>query len=70
MKELTITLTKEEIELLQISLCETALNLEREADQLENHNQSGINTNSIKSKREHKKSCDALWLKLYTTAKA
>lgn len=70
MKEFTITLTEKEIELLQISLCETALNLEQEADRLEKHNQSGVNTGFIKSKREHKKNCDTLWLNLYNATKA
>lgn len=69
MKEFTITLTSEEVELLQISLSETGLNAELRADHLARHNKTGINTASINAKREQKRNCDNLWQKLYDATK-
>lgn len=65
MKNINITLTEAEIEILQISLCETVLNLDSSIDKLNEHNRTGVNTSLINAKRERKNDCDNLWLKLY-----
>ena len=69
MKEYSITLTEREIEVLQICLCNVAYDMGAEADRLEMHNESGINTNAINLKRERKTECDNLWQKLYDNTK-
>jgi len=65
MKTYTIELTAKEIEALQIALCAERLNLENDVDHLENHNQTGINTKKIETKRNRMNDCDRLWQKLY-----
>lgn len=65
MKTFTIELTAKEIEALQIALCAELLNLEDDIRYLENHNESGINTKKIETKRNRMNDCDILWQKLY-----
>lgn len=65
MKTYTIELTAKEIEALQIALCAERLNLEREVDNLRNHNKTGINTKKIELKIERMADCDRLFDKLY-----
>lgn len=65
MQKFTLTLTENEVHILQIGLSEAAISSRREAEHLEKHNKSGINTNSIKSKQTHVDDCNKLWSKLY-----
>lgn len=69
MKEYNITLTEREIEVLQISLCETALHLERSTRILKKRNKLGINSKMIKLNQKCKQACDDLWEKIYDKTK-
>ena len=69
MKEITITLTAKEIEALQISICAEKLNLEDEIDNLNERNETGINTNKIRLKAERIQDLEALFYKLYQAEK-
>ena len=69
MKNYKIILTERELGVLLISLCETSLNLDSTANNLEQHNRTGINSKAIKIKRERIVECDALWNKLYDYTK-
>ena len=64
-----IKLTAKEIEALQIAICAERIILEEEAAHLENHNNSGINTNKITLKRQRMKDLDVLFTKLYEAEK-
>lgn len=69
MTQYTITLTAEEINILQIALCETECSLTERAQLLEEHNESGINTKYINLKRARALDCSNLWRKLYDCTK-
>ena len=62
---ITIILTAEEIEALQISICANKLDLEEAIDHLKEYNKTGINTNKIRQKAELIQRLDALFDKLY-----
>lgn len=65
MKTYTIELTAAEINALQVCITAEHLILENEVANLEEHNQTGINTTKIEHKRNCMKVCDLLWDKLY-----
>lgn len=64
-KEITINLTLEEIEALQISICANQIDLKESIDHLKEHNKSGINTNMIRKKAELINKLDLLFDKLH-----
>ena len=68
-KNITINLTAREIEALQISISAAVLDLEKEVDNLKEHNKSGINTNSIRLKADRINELNTLWEKLYDAEK-
>lgn len=65
MKEVTITLTVEEIEFIQKALSTHRINRQDRADHLAEHNKTGINTKLIERNRRAAKECDRLFDKLY-----
>ena len=69
MKKYNVSLTKEEIDALQIALCASKIDLEKDIERLENYNETGINTKNIAQKRERIKECDELFTKLYDATK-
>jgi hypothetical protein len=64
-KEITINLTHEEIEALQISICANQIALKESIDHLKEHNKTGINTNMIRKKAELINKLDVLFDKLH-----
>lgn len=68
MKEITITLTVEEIELIQEALSTHKINRQNCADHLADHNKTGINTKMIERNRRVANECDRLFDKLYDSA--
>lgn len=65
MKEITITLTVEEIELIQEALSTHQIHRQNYADHLAEHNKTGINTKTIERNRRVAKECGMLFDKLY-----
>ena len=66
---IAINFTAREIEALQISISAAVLDLEKEVDNLKEHNKSGINTNSIRLKADRINELNTLWEKLYDAEK-
>lgn len=60
-----ITLTVEEIELIQEAISTHKINCQNYADHLAEHNKTGINTKTIDRNRRIAKECDMLFDKLY-----
>ena len=65
MKEITITLTVKEIELIQEALSTHRINRQNYADHLAEHNKTGINTKTIERNRRVARECNTLFGKLY-----
>lgn len=65
MKNIKITLTERELEVLQISLFANKIDLEEEIEYLANHNETGVHTWKIEKKFERINECVKLWHKLY-----
>lgn len=69
-KEITITLTPEEIECLEISIVSEQGILRDKIDNLSEHNKTGINTKSINQKRAFIEKLEKLYDKLYEAEKS
>ena len=65
MKTVAVSLNKEEINALQISISAAILKLQEEIDRLKDHNKTGINTNKIRQKVERINDLNALFDKMY-----
>lgn len=65
MKTVAVSLNKEEINALQISISAAILKLQEDIDRLKDHNKTGINTNKIRQKVERINDLNALFDKMY-----
>lgn len=64
-----VNLTSEELNNLEVAICASKLDLERDIDRLSEHNETGINTKKINTKKELIKKLDLLFTKLYEAEK-